>query len=153
MGYWHYWTPGKAWTDEDWRAFGLLAGETFAAAKGEGLKVGAMTVTDDLIDFTCYSDYHSDWIEGARIQRVYLKNQEGWDDVDWRGWKVKHDEPSDIMLTALLCIVHVKFRDYLGVSSDADGWWWWQDGYALALKVLPNMPPMKEIFRGFRGFD
>lgn len=153
MGYTHYWTHRKRFTNAEWQevcddltaivACGWAEGLTVGTGCGESpLPTASAIVMGDEVIFNGVGD------DAHETFHVYQNRRplDSWQKPSQRGWDFCKTarKPYDVAVTAALCYLETCWDGRFEVSSDGHGHDW-QDGLALARRALPEKGNMLDL--------
>lgn len=147
MGYTHYWTHKRRFTNADWQDVAADLTVIMETAAAEGLTIGDTcgekplasprdALFGDLFGFNGLGeDAHETFM-------IYQNRRplDSWQKPSQRGWDFCKTarKAYDVAVTACLIYLESRFPEAFSVSSDGEAKDW-QDGLALARRALPRL--------------
>lgn len=129
MGYTHYWTQKKRFTNPEWKLVNLALGTIITAAN--------LPIEVDLLD---PKRIYLNGIDDDAHETFFLSKERQRSPGGRLGWDFckTNRKPYDVIVTAMLCYLESTFPEHFSVGSDgetAD----WIPGHTLAAGCFPSL--------------
>lgn len=149
MGYTHYWTHKRAFTNAEWAEVARDLSAIIKTAQSEGLKVGDTLGESEVESLQIERDDSGAWAgfngvgeDAHETFMIWQKRRplESWQSAKDRGGDFCKTARKfyDVAVTACLCYLESVYPERFNVSSDGRAHEW-QEGLALARRALPRL--------------
>lgn len=158
MGYTHYWTHKRAFTNAEWAEVTRALDAIIKTAQREGLKVGDALGESEVEslqiergDSGAWAGFNGVGEDAHETFMIWQKRRplESWQSAKDRGGDFCKTARKfyDVAVTACLCYLESAYPERFNVSSDGRAHEW-QDGLALARRALPRLHSVLHIPAG-----